>query len=133
MRIEGCESLELHHLYRAMDFLEAHKEALEEGLYCRMADLLNLDVEVVFHDTTSLHFETDEEDTGVGEDDEVRGSRAAGAKTYRAPRKRGKSKNGRWDTSNCNASSRRGASSRADCGCVRSITGRCTASTPISH
>ena len=45
VRIEGCEALELHHLYRAMDFLEAHKEALEEGLYFRMADLLNLDVE----------------------------------------------------------------------------------------
>ena len=97
VRIEGCESLELHHLYRAMDFLEAHKEALEERLYFRMADLLNLDVEVVFYDTTSLHFEVDEEDTGVGDDDEVRGSRAAGAKTYRAPRKRGKSKNGRGD------------------------------------
>ena len=97
VRIEGCESLELHHLYRAMDFLEAHKEALEEGLYFRMADLLNLDVEVVFYDTTSLHFETDEEDTGVGEHDEVRGSQAAGAKRYRAPRKRGKSKNGRGD------------------------------------
>ena len=73
------------------------QEALEEGLYFRMADLLNLDVEVVFYDTTSLHFEVDEEDTGVGEDDEVRGSRAAGAKTYRAVRKRGKSKNGRGD------------------------------------
>ena len=97
VRIEGCEALELHHLYRAMDFLEAHKEALEEGLYFRMADLLNLDVEVVFYDTTSLHFEVDEEDTGVGEDDEVRGSQAAGAKTYRAVRKRGKSKNGRGD------------------------------------
>ena len=53
MRIEGCESLELHHLYRAMDFLEAHKEGLEEGLYFRMANLLNLDVEVVFYDTTT--------------------------------------------------------------------------------
>ena len=62
VRIKGCEALELHHLYRAMDFLEAHKEALEEGLYFRMADLLNLDVEVVFYDTTSLHFEVDEED-----------------------------------------------------------------------
>ena len=80
-----------------MDFLEAHKEALEEGLYFRMADLLNLDVEVVFYDTTSLHFKVDEEDIGVGECDEVRGSRAAGAKTYRAVRKRGKSKNGRGD------------------------------------
>ena len=97
VRIEGCDSLELHHLYRAMDFLEAHKEALEQGLYFRLADLLNLDVEVVFYDTTSLHFEVDEEDAGVGEDDEARGPRSAGAKTYRALRKRGKSKNGRGD------------------------------------
>ena len=32
----------MHHLYRAMDFLEAHKEELERGLYFRVADLLNL-------------------------------------------------------------------------------------------
>ncbi|MGH8510508.1 MAG: IS1634 family transposase, partial [Gammaproteobacteria bacterium] len=50
-----------------------------------------------FYDTTSLHFETDEEDEGRGETDEVQGSRTAGAKTYRALRKRGKSKNGRDD------------------------------------
>ena len=43
-----------------------------------MADLLNLDVEVVFYDTTSLHFEIDEEDRGVGEADEVRGSTGGG-------------------------------------------------------
>ncbi|MGH8652476.1 MAG: hypothetical protein ACREYE_10005, partial [Gammaproteobacteria bacterium] len=43
------------------------------------------------------HFETDEEDEGRGETDEVQGSRTAGAKTYRALRKRGKSKNGRDD------------------------------------
>ena len=97
MRIEECEGLELHHLYRAMDFLEAHKEALEEGLYFRLADLLALDVERVFHDTTSLHFEVDEEDRGQESEERVYGSRAAGAKPYRALRKRGKSKNGRGD------------------------------------
>ena len=97
VRIEGCESLQLHHLYRAMDFLEAHKEAFEQGLHFRMAHLLNLDVEVVFYGTTSLHFEIDEDDAAVGEDEEVRGSAAVGAKTHRVPRKRGKSKNGRRD------------------------------------
>jgi transposase len=80
-----------------MDFLEANKEPLEKALYFRMADLLNLDVEIVFYDTTSLHFEVDEEDHGVGERDEVRGSQTAGAKTYGALRKRGHSKNGRFD------------------------------------
>ena len=95
VRIEGCEGLELHHLYRAMDFLEAHKEALEEGLYFRLADLLALDVELVFYDTTSVHFEVDEEDRAPQGKERVYGSRAAGAKPYRALRKRGKSKNGR--------------------------------------
>ncbi len=35
-----------------MDFLEANKEAIEKAIYFRMADLLNLDVEIVFYDTT---------------------------------------------------------------------------------
>jgi Transposase DDE domain len=97
IRIEGTEALELHHLYRAMDVLEAHKERLEEAIYFHTAELLNLDVELVFYDTTSVHFEVDDEDEGVGEGDSVRGSLAAGHKSYRAPRKRGKSKNGRDD------------------------------------
>ena len=97
VHIEGTEGLALHHLYRAMDFLEENRAVLEEALYFRMADLLNLDVELIFYDTTSLHFEIDEEDTGVGEDEEVYGSVAAGHRRYRAPRKRGKAKNGRDD------------------------------------
>ena len=78
-----------------MDFLEANKERIEKAIYFRMADRLNLDVEIVFYDTTSLYFEIDEPDRGVGEHDEVRGSQLAGAKTYQALRKRGHSKNGR--------------------------------------
>jgi len=97
VRIEGTDALDLHHLYRAMDFLEANKSAIEEAIYFRMADLLNLDVELIFYDTTSVHFEIDEEDEGAGENDLVQGSEAAGAKSYAAPRKRGKSKNGRDD------------------------------------
>jgi hypothetical protein len=97
VRIEGTETLQLQHLYRAMDFLEAHKEAIEKAIYFRLADLLNLDVEIIFYDTTSLHFEVDEEDRGFGQRDEVRGSMAAGEKRYRALRKRGHSKNGRFD------------------------------------
>ena len=97
VRIEGTETLQLQHLYRAMDFLEAHKEAIEKAIYFRMADLLNLDVEIIFYDTTSLHLEIDEEDRGFGQRDEVRGSLSSADKTYRALRKRGHSKNGRFD------------------------------------
>lgn len=97
VRLEGGDKLALHHLYRAMDLLEAHKEDIEQALYFRLADLLNLDVELIFYDTTSVHFEIDEIDRGYGEDDLVEGSIAAGSKTYPAPRKRGLSKNGRSD------------------------------------
>jgi hypothetical protein len=41
VRIAGTEALALHHLYRAMDILEAHKEGIEQALYVRLADLLN--------------------------------------------------------------------------------------------
>ena len=97
VRVKGTDSLELQHLYRAMDFLEADKEAIEEEVYHSLADLLNLDVDLIFYDTTSLHFEIDEEDQGAGEEDVVRGSKLAGEKKYKAPRKRGYAKNGRSD------------------------------------
>lgn len=96
VRIVGTEGLNLQHLYRAMDFLEANKEAIEQAIFYRVADLLNLDVEVIFYDTTSLHFEIDEEDRG-NKAGEVKGSKAGGAKTYAAPRQRGHAKNGRSD------------------------------------
>lgn len=40
-----------------MDFLEAHKASIEQAIYFKLADLLNLDVEIVLYDTTSSHFE----------------------------------------------------------------------------
>ena len=97
VHIAGTQGLSLQHLYRAMDFLEANKEPIEREIFHRVADLLNLDVQVLFYDTTSLHFEIDQPDLGAGEDDIVHGSQAAGRKAYKAPRKRGLSKNGRGD------------------------------------
>ncbi len=88
----GREALELQHLYRAMDFLEAHKEEIERAIFFRVADLFNVDVDLIFYDTTSLHFEIDEEDEVGGHGNEL-----AGRKAYPALRKRGHSKNGRGD------------------------------------
>ncbi len=61
---EGA-GIELHHLYRAMDFVADHKTAIEEQLYWRLADLLWMDVELIFYDTTSIYFEVDREDEGA--------------------------------------------------------------------
>jgi len=58
---EGRE-LKLHHLYRAMDLLVRHQEEIEKELFWQMGDLLNLDVDLIFYDTTSVYFETDDED-----------------------------------------------------------------------
>jgi hypothetical protein len=80
-----------------MDGLEAHQDGIAQALYCRLAALLNWDVERIFYDTTSLHFASDAMEQGHGDDALVEGSMAAGAKVYKAPRKRGMAKNGRAD------------------------------------
>jgi len=51
------EGVELHHLYRALDFLEEHIREVEEALFLRGRDLFNLEMEMVFFDTTSTYFE----------------------------------------------------------------------------
>jgi transposase len=86
--LPSAQALSLHHLYFSMDFLEDHKEALEKAIYFKMADLMNADVDVIFYDTTSLHFEIDEEDEAT--------QRHHG-RDYEPLRKRGYSKNGRGD------------------------------------
>jgi transposase len=57
-----AKALALEHLYRAMDFLLRHIEAIEQELFFRTADLFNADVDLIFWDTTTLYFEIDEED-----------------------------------------------------------------------
>jgi transposase len=58
------EEIGLHHLYRSMDFLARHKDRIEEELFWQLADLLNVNVDLIFYDTTSISFEIDEEDEG---------------------------------------------------------------------
>jgi transposase len=53
-------------LYWALDFLLAHIAAVEEELFQRVANLFNADVDLIFYDTTTLYFETDEEDEEDG-------------------------------------------------------------------
>lgn len=59
--IPGLPEIDVQVLYRAMDFLLAHQEELEKELYWTIADILNLEVDILFFDTTSTYFETDEE------------------------------------------------------------------------
>ena len=43
-----------------MDFVESHKEEIGREIYFCWTDLLNADVDLIFYDTTSLHFEIDD-------------------------------------------------------------------------
>jgi hypothetical protein len=72
-QIDGCEALQLHHLYRAMAWLgeelpgdqqagktpfapRCTKDRIEEALFARRRDLFS-DLQLVFFDTTSIYFE----------------------------------------------------------------------------
>jgi Transposase DDE domain len=90
--------------YRAMDWLLEIRDQLEKKVFDNLADLLNLEVDLLFFDTTSTYFVTEEADepvardkngnavTGAGADgEEGEGRDPAGFRTY------GKSKDHRDD------------------------------------
>jgi hypothetical protein len=61
-----AEAVALHHLYLALDLLAEQKVHLEKEIFFRVADLLSTEVDLIFYDTTSIYFESEEEDTGEG-------------------------------------------------------------------
>ena len=69
--ITGLDAIDEDHCYRAMDLLvEADTEGkVQEAVFFACADLLNLEVDLLFFDTTSTYFERDEPDP-TGEDGE---------------------------------------------------------------
>ena len=54
--------------YRAMDWLHQVKDAVEQEIFHQVANLLNLEVDLLFFDTTSTYFELDEQDEPVPRD-----------------------------------------------------------------
>jgi hypothetical protein len=68
VHIDGLESLDADQCYRAMDFLLEALAELQETVFFTAADLLNLDVDLVFFDTTSTYFELDFADGELDDD-----------------------------------------------------------------
>jgi hypothetical protein len=81
-----ARDLGLHQLYRALDVLAEHGDAVEQAVFWRAADLFRLDVDLVSYDATTAWFEADEED--------VAGHEWRGL-TFEPLRRRGHSKEGR--------------------------------------
>ena len=98
--IQGLTATTDDACYRAMDWLLEIKDALEKEVFDRVADLLNLEVDLLFFDTTSTYFETGEADEPVPRDERgsaipdgqaAEGQKTAGFRAY------GKSKDHRDD------------------------------------
>ncbi len=60
--IEGLPAVDDDACYRAMDRLLTMESKLAEQVYWAVADLLNLEVDLLFFDTTSTYFETGQAD-----------------------------------------------------------------------
>ena len=60
--IDGLEDVKVHALYRAMDFLVDHAEEIQRRVFFSTASLLNLEVDLLFFDTTTAYFDTEEAD-----------------------------------------------------------------------
>ncbi len=81
-----ARDLALDQLYRALDILVEHGDAIEQEVFWHSVDLFKLDVDLVFYDATTAWFECDEADVA---NHEWRGL------TFAPLRKRGHSKEGR--------------------------------------
>jgi transposase len=82
--LPSCKDLLLGDMYRAMDVLYDHAEEVEQSVFFHTANLFNLDVDVIFYDTTTVSFSIDEEDEDMEEEE------GGGIRKY------GKNKGGVW-------------------------------------
>ena len=53
------KEIPLHHYYRSLDYMMAHKASLEEDIFWKVNNIFNLDLSLVFYDLTSSYFEGD--------------------------------------------------------------------------
>lgn len=60
--LPSCVGLKLRHMYEAMDLLHANIEEIEKTVFFNTANLFNLEVDLIFYDTTTASFHVDYED-----------------------------------------------------------------------
>jgi len=68
VHIPGIEATSDDACYRAMDWLLTVEPQLARGVFDQVAHLLNLEVDLIFFDTTSTYFETEDPDESVWRD-----------------------------------------------------------------
>jgi len=84
--IPGLSSVSVHQLYRSMDFLLEHGAAIQESVFFSVANLFNLEEDLLYFDTTSTYFEMDYEDEMEdGDEDNANALRQRGHSKDRRP------------------------------------------------
>jgi len=69
VHVDGLPATSDDACYRAMDWLLEIKDALEREVFWQVASLLDLEVDLLFFDTTSTYFQLDEPDAPVARDE----------------------------------------------------------------
>jgi len=72
VHLPTCRGLKLAQMYEAMDLLHKHSATIEEGVFFETANLFNLEVDVIFYDTTTATFSIDEEDEEQDDEEGLR-------------------------------------------------------------
>lgn len=85
------DELKLDHMYESMDYLYEHAKEVEKSVFFHTANLFNLEVDLIFYDTTTASFCIDQEDEDI--DIEIDGEIEVLAEGLR---KYGHSKDGVW-------------------------------------
>jgi transposase len=59
------QEVELHHIYRSLDYLAANNEIIQAHIYNKNRNLFNYELDVVFYDVTTFYFDSEMEKEGA--------------------------------------------------------------------
>lgn len=59
------QSVELHHIYRTLDYLSANNDIIQTHIYNRNRNLFNCELDVVFYDVTTFYFDSEVQQDGA--------------------------------------------------------------------
>ena len=58
----GLDKIELHNLYRSLDYLYENQDKIQQLIYTKGRNLFNHQLDVVFYDVTTFYFDSEKED-----------------------------------------------------------------------
>lgn len=59
------QSVELHHIYRTLDYLAANNDIIQSHIYNKNRNLFNYELDVVFYDVTTFYFQSEVQQEGA--------------------------------------------------------------------